>query len=124
MKSEKKVILIVDQSLLVLERMIPMLEELANVEYVVHAGNYKDAMDLLGGMRPDVILMDIDLPDRSGMDLMQAIKAKYENITVFITSNFVTDQHRDLFKRLGAHGYFDKSVDYEQITETVACQPC
>ncbi|HVV06146.1 MAG TPA: response regulator transcription factor [Puia sp.] len=120
MKSEKKIVLIVDQSLLVLQRMIPMLEALSNVELVVHAGSYREAMGLLGDMRPDMILLDIDLPDHRGIELLRAIREKYENIIVFILTNFVSEQHRSLCQKLGAHKFFDKSVEYEQLTEAVA----
>jgi len=124
MKTEKKVILVVDQSLIVLERIIPLLEELPNVEFVVHAGNYKEAMGLLGDLRPDLILMDIDLPDNNGIQLLRVIKERYENLVVFITTNFVSDQHRNLCERLGARRFFDKSADYELITSTVAYGSC
>jgi len=120
MNSEKKVILIVDQSLLVLERMIPMLEALSNVELVVHAGSYKEALGLLGDMRPDMILLDIDLPDHRGIELLKVIKENYENIVVFILTNFVSEQHRSLCQRLGAQKFFDKSAEYERLAEAVA----
>lgn len=122
MRIEKKVILVVDQSLTVLERMIPLLEELPNVEFVVQAGNYKEAMGLLGDLRPDLILMDIDLPDRNGLELLRAVRERFENIVVFIATNFVSDQHRNLCQRLGARRFFDKSADYELIARTVACE--
>lgn len=120
MKSEKKIILIVDQSLLVLERMIPMLEELSNVGLVVHAGGYKEAMGLLGDMRPDMILLDIDLPDHRGIELLKAIRGKYENIVIFVLTNFASEQHRNLCEKLGAQKLFDKSIEYEQLTDAVA----
>lgn len=59
MKNEKKVILTVDHSLLVQERMIPILEDLPNVQFVLHAGNYREAVGLLGNLKPDLLLMDI-----------------------------------------------------------------
>jgi DNA-binding NarL/FixJ family response regulator len=123
MQTEKKVILVVDQSLVVLERVIPMLEELSNVEFVVHAGNYKDAMRLLGSLRPHMILLDIDLPEKNGIDLLKTIKANYENIVIFIVTNFVSDQHRDLCRRLGARQFFDKSSDYELVAEAITSEP-
>lgn len=121
MVKEKKVLLLIDQSLVVLERMIPLLEALPNVQFVLHAGTYERAMGLLGEMQPNMILMDIDLPDGSGIELLRTVKARFENVIVFVTTNFVTDQYRDLCQRLGARAFFDKSGDYEEITEAVAC---
>ncbi|MBS1664596.1 MAG: response regulator transcription factor [Bacteroidetes bacterium] len=120
MSTGKKIILIVDPSLVVLQRMVSIVEELPNVEFVVHAGSYKEAMDLLTGLRPDMILMDIDLPDKNGIELLKTIRQQDGNAIVYITTNFVSDQHRDLCKKLGARRFFDKSADYELITEAVA----
>ena len=120
MKSDKQVILFVDQSPVVLQRMVPLLEALPNVEVVVHAGSYKEAMTLLGGIRPHMILMDIDLPEGRGIELLKTVRERYENIVVFITTNFVTEQYRSLCQRLGARQFFDKSGDIEQLTDAVA----
>jgi len=120
MTKEKKVILLVDQSPVVLERMIPLLEALPNIEFVIHAGTYKEAMGVLGGMKPNMVLMDIDLPDGSGIELLRIVRERFENVIVFITTNFASEQYRALCQRLGARQFFDKSGDYEDITEAVA----
>ena len=65
--NKKKVVLVVDDSLVVLQRMIPMLQGIPNVEFVIHAGTYKEAIDVLDELKPDYILLDIHLPDQSGI---------------------------------------------------------
>jgi two-component system invasion response regulator UvrY len=119
MKNEKKVILMVDHSLLVLERMIPILEALPNVQFVLHAGTYWEAVGLLGNQKPDLLLMDIALPDNSGIELLRLVKEKYNNIIVFINTNMVSDQHSSFCRKLGASRFFDKSADQEQMMEAI-----
>ncbi len=119
MNNEKKVILIVDHSLLVLERMIPILEALPNVQFVLHAGNYREAVGLLGNQKPDLLLLDIALPDNNGVELLRLVKEKYNNIIVFINTNMVSDQHSSFCRKLGANGFFDKSADQEQMMEAI-----
>ena len=116
----KKVVLVVDDSLVVLERMIPMLDDHENVEFVVHAGTYKEALSVLDELRPDCILLDIHLPDQSGLDLLRLVKEKYDHILVFIMTNQASEHYRTACRQLGANHFFDKSMDFNRITEALA----
>lgn len=120
MNADKKIVMIVDDSLVILERMICMLEETENIEFVVHAGTYKEALGLLDDLRPDYLLLDIHLPDENGINLLKLVREKYNRILVFIMTNQPTDQYRETCKRLGAARFFDKSCDFERIPEALA----
>ena len=69
MKNANKTVLIVDDSILIMERMIEILEEIENISFVVHAGNYREGIEVLNQLKPDMVLLDINLPDRSGIEL-------------------------------------------------------
>lgn len=120
MNKEKKVVLVVDDSLVVLERMIPMLEDSPAVEFVVHAGTYKEALSVLDELRPHYILLDLQLPDQSGVELLKLVKEKYKDILVFIMTNKVSEHYRVLCRQLGASRFFDKSMDFDRIPEALA----
>ncbi|HMH32861.1 MAG TPA: response regulator [Puia sp.] len=120
MKNEKKKLLIVDDSILILERMIPILEEIQNIQFVIHAGTYKEAIELLEGMSPDMALLDIQLPDRSGIELLRAIKEKNRDIIVFMITNSASDYYKNVCKQLGADHFFDKSTDFLLIPEAIS----
>ena len=122
MSSKKKIVLIVDDSILILERMIPMLEEMSNIQFVVHAGSYSEAIELLQGITPDVVLLDIHLPDKSGIELLRTIKEKYQEITIFMITNHANDYYRTLCNTLGADNFFDKSKDFSLILEAFAVE--
>src|SRR5882757_3025608 len=111
MEKDKKIILVVDDSILILERMIPMLEEIANIQFVVHAGSYDEAIELLKGVTPDMALLDVHLPDKSGIELLRTIKEKYQQMVVYMITNNANDYYRDICKKLGADQFFDKSKD-------------
>jgi DNA-binding NarL/FixJ family response regulator len=119
MRNEKKIVLIVDDSILILERMIPMLEEIATVQFVIHAGSYKEAIELLKGVTPDVALLDVQLPDKSGIELLRTIKSMYQEVAVYMISNHANEYYRKICKILGADHFFDKSKDFYLIPEAI-----
>ena len=82
MKKEKKIVLVVDDSILILERIIPLLEEVSNIQFVVHAANYNEAIALLERLMPDIVLLDINLPDKSGIELLRKIKEESRELSV------------------------------------------
>ena len=120
MKKEKKIVLIVDDSILILERMIPMLEEINNIQVVVHAGSYNEAIELLNGITPDMVLLDVHLPGKNGIELLRTIKEKYHHVRVFMITNNANDYYRDICKKLGADYFFDKSKDFYLIPEVIS----
>ena len=120
MNNPKKVVLLVDDSLLILERMIPLLDESANIEFVVHAGTYQEAVGLLEDLLPNLILLDINLPDKSGMALLKFVGENYKDIIVFIITNQATAEYRDACRNMGAHSFFDKSRDLDAVSTAIA----
>ena len=112
--------LLVDDSMVILERMIPMLECAPGVELVVHAGTYKEAVNILECLQPDLILLDIHLPDRSGINLLEYVHANYRQIIVFMMTSDASDQYRTICTQMGAHRFFDKAIEFEGLTEAVS----
>jgi DNA-binding NarL/FixJ family response regulator len=120
MKKGKKIVLLVDDSILILEKMMPVLQDIQEIEMVVHAGNYKEAMSILECLQPDVILLDIHLPDKSGVHLLEFVRARYQQIIVFMMSSDAGDEYREACARLGAHRFFDKAMEFEGLTQAVS----
>jgi DNA-binding NarL/FixJ family response regulator len=122
MDKEKKIVLVVDDSILILERMIPMLEELSDIQFVVHAANYNEAIELLERLTPDMVLLDINLPDKSGIELLRKIKKEYKKMKVFMITNQANDYYKEICKKLGADHFFDKSKDFNLIPELISAE--
>lgn len=119
MKNGKKMVLIVDDSYLIIERLTDMLSELEDIGEVRHATNGSDAIAMLNEYAPDVILLDINLPDINGVELLRMIKEKYPQIIVIMLTNQANDYYRQLCLKLGADHFTDKSKDFEQIPELI-----
>src|ERR1700704_3262958 len=122
MRREKKIVLVVDDSILIQERIIPMLEEIDNIEFVTRAGSYYEAIEQLNQTMPDMMLLDINLPDRSWIELLRMVKEKYEHIIVYMITNRANQFYREICKKFKADYFFDKSKDFDLIPRVIAAQ--
>jgi DNA-binding NarL/FixJ family response regulator len=123
MNKEKKTVLIVDDSILILERMIPLIAEIDNISFVVHAANFKEGFEVLQRLTPDMVLLDINLPDKSGIELLRVIKERQLEIAVLMISNNTGSYYREICKKLGARYFLDKSTDID-LLPTVLANAC
>lgn len=115
-----KSILIVDDSPIIVERLQNMLSGLENVGQIRQAGDYSSTLSELSGQPPDIVLLDINLPGRSGIALLQYIKTIYPSIIVIMISNQSDDYYRRVCQKMGADHFIDKSTDFEQILPLIS----
>jgi DNA-binding NarL/FixJ family response regulator len=120
MKKDKRTVLIVDDSILIIERMIPLLEEIENISFVVHAASYKEGLDVLSRLTPDMVLLDINLPDKSGIELLRVIQERHLEIAVLMISNNADQYYRNICKKLGAQYFLDKSTDIDLLPSVLS----
>ncbi|HEY4062955.1 MAG TPA: response regulator [Puia sp.] len=115
MQKGKKTVLIVDDSILITERIIPILEDMENISFVLHAGSYKEGLESLSRLSPDMVLLDINLPDKSGIELLRVIRERKMEIAVLMISNHADTYYREICQKLGARAFLDKSNDMDLI---------
>ena len=121
MKNEKLIILIVDESLLFIDRMIRILQDLDNVQIILQANSHSDAIELIKEIQPDIVLMDIFLRDneKTGINLLKEIRANYPSIEVAVITNYADGFYRENCKHLGAHHFFDKTNEFDLIPKMI-----
>lgn len=112
-------LLIVDNSPLIIERLLGILKEVKTVENFFAAYNYTGAVAVLLEKQIDVVLLDIQLPEKNGIDLLKHIVQHYPATRVVILSNLVSENYQRLCKKIGAVHYMDKSKDFDLIPEVV-----
>ncbi len=120
MKKEKLAILIVDDNKSFVDRMIDLLDELDNISHINVASDYEEARRLLEQERPDLVLLDINLPGKSGIELLRNIKELGWNCEVIMITNHTDDYYRQQCRELGANHFLDKSNDFGMVTEIIA----
>lgn len=112
---KKLVILIVDDNMRFVERMVAMLYELENIDYINIANNYDEARQSLASEKHDLVLLDINLPGKNGIELLRKIKTDETDCKVIMISNHHDEYYREQCKELGASYFLDKSNDFGMV---------
>lgn len=108
-------VFIADDSLVVREHLVTMLDELARVEIVGQAENVAEAISAIRNLQPDVVILDIWMPDGSGIDILQNIKQDEAAPMVIILTNYPYPGYRQRCLQAGADYFLDKSTEFDQI---------
>jgi DNA-binding NarL/FixJ family response regulator len=120
MKNTKLVILIVDDSMDFIERMVSLLDEADNIGYINVANSYEEGLRIFFEERPDLVMLDISLPDKSGIELLRSIKESRRDCKVIMVTNATEECYRQQCSELGANYFLDKSNDFELIPGIVS----
>ena len=108
-------VFITDDSKIVVERLADLLKEVAGVEVVGQAGNALDAVLSIQRTNPDAVILDLQIPGGSGLDVLRAIWRGHPSLPVLICTNYSYPQYRDECLAAGANYFLDKSADFDKI---------
>jgi len=112
-------IFIVDDHYMVIEGIRSLLQNEKGIEWTGHAMNAASCLAFLKKQQPDVILMDINLPDKSGIDLCKEVKEKYPSVFIIGLSTFNQQSFIQKMMEHGASGYVLKNATQEELTEAI-----
>ncbi|MCB2147323.1 MAG: response regulator transcription factor [Deltaproteobacteria bacterium] len=118
-----KQVLIIDDAPRIRERIAALLAESREIRVIGQAGSGRDAIDAVQRLRPDTVILDIGLPDTSGIELLKAFKTSYPEMTVIMLTNFDNARYRQLCRRLGADHFLSKTMEFEKIVDAVIDNP-
>ena len=119
MKKTVKVLL-VDDSRIVCERLSAMLAEVKGVEVIGRAGTAAAALEKIWSDRPDVVILDIQMPGLSGIYVLEKMKKFPPVPKVIILTNYPFPHFRHACMNAGADFFFDKSKDFEKVMDVFA----
>lgn len=112
-------IFIVDDHYIVIEGIASLLKNERNIDWMGHATNAASCLGFLKLQQPDVLLMDINLPDKSGIELCREVKQLYPSVAVLGLSTFNQQAIiRDMIEN-GASGYLLKNATREELLEAI-----
>ena len=95
------------------------LADAVDVRVVGEAGDYGELRSLMRGTRCDVLLLDINMPGRSGLDVLHALKDEGNPVKVLVVSMYPEEQYAIRALRSGAYGYVNKAGDPQTIVQAV-----
>ena len=112
-------VVIADDHALVRAGLRQLLDEQPDLRVVGEAANGRDALDLLRTVEVDVLVMDISMPDRNGIDALASIRAREAPVPVLILTGLPEVHYATTLLRQGASGFLGKDCDPEEILKAV-----
>jgi two-component system invasion response regulator UvrY len=95
------------------------LSDAPDIEVVGEAGDYGELRSLMRSTRCDVLVLDINLPGRSGLDVLHVLKEEGNPLKVLVVSMYPEDQYAIRALKAGAFGYVNKGGDPALIVSAV-----
>lgn len=112
-------IFVTDDHYMVVEGMRSILLQEESFVWMGHATNASSCMAFIRQQQPDVLLLDINLPDKSGIDLCKEIKEKYPGIYILGLSSFNQQSYIQKMIQNGASGYLLKNASQAEIVKAI-----
>jgi DNA-binding NarL/FixJ family response regulator len=112
-------ILIADDHAVVRAGLRQFLLDSDNIGDVAEAASGQQAMDLLRTKRFDLLILDINMPGRGGLDILKNVRASFPDTRVLIVSGFPENQYAVNVLKAGASGYLSKESAPEELLKAV-----
>jgi len=116
---EKIKILMADDHPVVRAGIRGMLETQPDLQVVAEAENGREAFEQVSKLKPDVVLMDLRMPEMDGVEAIGKIKEKYPNINILVLTTYDTDADIVRAVEAGATGYLLKDAPREELFRAV-----
>ncbi|HLU23125.1 response regulator [Lederbergia graminis] len=112
-------LLIVDDDKLVCQSLQLLLGKERDLEVISTASNGEEAIELCKREKPDVILMDIQMPVMDGIESTKRIKENWPTIQIMMLTTFQDERNIRLALKAGAEGYLLKSASIENMAQQI-----
>ena len=109
--------IIVDDNVMVCERVRNMLKRIHGVDIVGEAHNVPEAISSIATLKPDIVILDLQLPGGTGLDVLKSAKKYSPTPLVIILTNYPYPQYRKRCLDEGADYFFDKSIEFDKVAE-------
>lgn len=118
-RSRNSEVFIVDDAPAMRERLRELLAEAPHIDVVGDAGRPNDAIAGILRTRPSCVLLDYQLEDGTGLDVLRAVRRQLPGIGFIVITNHATAQHRRACLDAGACCFLDKSTEFDRICEAI-----
>jgi two-component system, NarL family, invasion response regulator UvrY len=95
------------------------LSEAVDIQVTGETGSYAEVREALRTLPCDVLILDLNLPGRSGLEVLASLREGGSEVRVLVVSMFAEDQYAIRCLRAGAHGYLNKAGDPNELVQAV-----
>jgi two-component system, NarL family, response regulator DevR len=110
---------LVEDSPAIRARLAATIRGIEGTELVGEAGTVNGAIHGICAIHPSALILDLQLEDGSGIEVLRAVHACLPELHVVVLTNYATDQHRRACIDAGAEYFLDKSSDFPRVREIV-----
>jgi DNA-binding NarL/FixJ family response regulator len=110
---------IVDDSDVMRERLAELISDIVGIKLSGQSGNPFDALQNIKAQHPDIVILDIRLPGKSGIDVLKDIKKESPPTIVIMITNYPYRQYRQGCMAAGADFFFSKIDEFEMIAQAL-----
>ena len=120
MSGQKKIgVAIVDDHQLFRNGLKFIIENEADMEIVIQASNGKEFMKYLENLKPDVVLMDINMPEMDGVETTRQCLLRYPDLHVLVLSMYSDIEYYNTMIELGVKGFILKDIDNDELSGAI-----
>lgn len=112
-------ILLADDSHIIRERLNKMISAIPDATVIGEAHNGEEALEMLLYYKPDIAVLDIRMPIRSGFDVIEAAKQVLPDTKFLVLTNYYDPSSVTRARNAGADFVFDKSTEFEIMLQTI-----
>jgi DNA-binding NarL/FixJ family response regulator len=112
-------IIIADDHQMFIDGVKLILNQENNIEIIGEANNGQKLLHLLQLQKPDVLLLDVNMPKMDGVEVMQVIKNHFSDLKVIIISTYLDYELITNLKKLGIRGYLSKTATSEELKQAI-----
>lgn len=110
---------ITDDHLMVLKGIEALLMDVENIEVISTHENAQDTLNALELIEPDILLLDINLPDINGIELTKKLMSKHQNLKIIALTNFEDVSFVKRILNNGAKGYLLKNTNKDELVKAI-----
>src|SRR3989442_2383400 len=117
--AERIRVLLVDDHAVVRQGLRSFLELQPDIEVIGEAAGARDGVELAARLSPDVVLMDLLMPDEDGVDAIRALRDVAPRVRVLVLTSYLDDTHVFAAVQAGAAGYLLKDVQPDALADGI-----
>ncbi len=111
--------LLADDHRMFRETLCHMLQGIPDLELLGQVGSGKELLDALGRLEADLVVLDVGLPDMSGIELARQVRANHPSIRIVALSGYTDRLFVDEMLKAGAKGYVAKSAGADDFVRAI-----
>jgi DNA-binding NarL/FixJ family response regulator len=108
-------VFVADDSALVRAAVVDMIDSIPGVQVVGFSENGPQALEFIRKTPPNVLVLDIRMPGKSGIEVLQEVKRNHAGVTVIMLTNYPYAPYRKKCLEAGADYFFEKAMDFDKV---------